>query len=163
MELPVGKGLAIVVAVARNGVIGKDGGLPWRLPEDLKHFRAVTTGHTIVMGRKTWDSIGRPLPHRRNVVVSRDPGLVLAGAEVAPNLEAALALAWQTDDEPRVIGGATIYAAALPAATVLHLTEVDQEVEGDTFFPPFDRAAFDEVSRRAGETPGVTFLELRRR
>lgn len=155
--------VTLVVAAAHRGVIGRAGTIPWHVSEDMKHFRAVTTGHAIIMGRKTWDSIGRPLPHRRNVVVSRDPGLVLAGAEVAPNLEAALALAWQTDDEPRVIGGATIYAAALPAATVLHLTEVDQEVEGDTFFPPFDRAAFDEVSRRAGETPGVTFLELRRR
>lgn len=162
MTLPPGKGLALVVAVARNGVIGKDGGLPWRLPEDLKHFRAVTTGHAIVMGRKTWDSIGRPLPQRRSIVVTRDPSFAAAGAEVAHDLGAALDLAFATDDEPRVIGGGQIYAAALPLATALYLTEVDQDVDGDVHFPAFDRAAFREVSRRAGETAGVTFVELRR-
>ncbi len=162
MELPVGKGLAIVVAVARNGVIGKDGGLPWRLPEDLKHFRAVTTGHAIVMGRKTWDSIGRPLPQRRSIVVTRDPTFAAVGAEVAHDLGVALDLAFATDDEPRVIGGGQIYAAALPLATALYLTEVDQDVDGDVFFPTVDRAAFREVARRTGETPGVTFVELRR-
>ncbi len=158
----VGVKLALVAAVAKNGVIGKDGGLPWRLPEDLRHFKNVTTGHAMVMGRKTYDSIGRPLPNRRNLVVSRTEGLVLEGVEVFGDLEAALQAAWQTDDEPRVIGGGTIYAQAIERATTLYLTEVDREIEGDVQFPAFDRSLFREVSRTNGETEGVTFVRLER-
>ncbi len=156
------KPLVLIVAVADNGAIGKDGKLPWRIPEDLKFFKAQTMGHAIIMGRKTWDEVGKPLPGRRNIVVSRKPGLVLEGAEIAPSLEDAITLARQTDDEPYVIGGATIYAAALPLATKVLLTEVHQRPEADTFFPAFDRSAFRETARRKAETEGVEFVTLER-
>ncbi|MDB4935902.1 MAG: Dihydrofolate reductase [Labilithrix sp.] len=154
--------LAMVVAIGDNGAIGKDGKVPWRIPEDLKHFKNVTMGHAIVMGRKTWDEVGRPLPGRRNLVVSRQPGLVLAGAEVFPTLDAAIAAARTTDAEPHVIGGSTIYEAAMPLATRIHLTEVHRKVEADTFFPPFDRSVWREVERRPAETEGVEFVTLER-
>lgn len=141
--------LAMIAAVGRNGVIGVDGDLPWRIPEDLKHFRRETLGHAVVMGRRTWESLGRPLPRRRNIVVSRQIGLRLEGADVVHSLEEALELAWSGDAEPRIIGGATLYAAALPKATRLFLTEVDQAPRGDTFFPDLDPAAWQEVSREA--------------
>ena len=139
--------LSLVAIVARNGAIGRDNTLLWRLPEDLKHFKRTTLGSPVIMGRKTWDSIGRPLPGRRNIVVTRDLHWQVAGAERAGSLEAALAL---TSDEARlfVIGGAQIYAQALPIADELVLTEVDADAEADTFFPPWDRDAFD---RHAGE------------
>lgn len=154
--------LTLVVAVADGGAIGLGGQLPWRIPEDLKHFKRVTMGHAVIMGRKTWDEVGRPLPGRRNIVVSRTPGLALEGAEVAPSLEEAIALARRTDDAPCVIGGSAIYAAALPVATKIHLTEIHREVEADTFFPPFDRSAWRETERRAGESEGVEFVTLER-
>lgn len=154
--------LTLIVAVADNGAIGKDGKLPWRISEDLKFFKAATMGHAIIMGRKTWDEVGRPLPGRRNIVVSRKVGLVLEGAEVAPSLKDAIALARQTDAEPFVIGGAAIYAVALPLATKILLTEVHREPEADTFFPPFDRAEWRETARREGETEGVEFVTLER-
>lgn len=154
--------LAIIVAVARKGVIGKDGGLPWHLSEDLKHFKRTTLGHAIIMGRKTYDSIGRPLPKRRNIVVTRSKGAMFEGCELAHSLDDAIALARSTDPCPFVVGGASLYEEALPLATELHLTSIDQEVEGDTFFPE-DLSAFEEVERRLGETPGVVFRLLRRR
>ena len=154
--------LAMVVAIGDNGAIGKDGKVPWRIPEDLKHFKAVTMGHAVIMGRKTWDEVGRPLPGRRNLVVSRNPGLLLAGAEVFPSLEAAITAARSTDVEPHVIGGSVIYAAAMPLATRLHLTEVHRTVEADTFFPPFDRSQWREVERRPASTEGVEFVTLER-
>jgi dihydrofolate reductase len=154
--------LVLVVAVARNGVMGKGGGLPWRIPEDLRHFKRVTKGHAVIMGRKTWDEVGKPLPERRNIVVTRNESLRLEGAEVVRTLADAIARARETDPEPRVIGGAEIYRLALPLATRIYLTEIDRDVDGDTFFPTFDRALFREVERRAGEEPGVTFLTLDR-
>lgn len=154
--------LAIVVAVTDGGVIGVDGGLPWRLPEDLKHFKNVTMGHAMLMGRKTYASIGRALPGRRSIVISRQPDLVIEGCEVARSLDEALALARQTDEEPRVIGGATIYEAALPLATKIYLTEIHRQVSGDTFFPAFDRSAWRETERRKAETEGVEFVTLER-
>jgi dihydrofolate reductase len=153
--------LGLVVAVARNGGIGRARALPWRLPEDLAHFKAVTMGHAVVMGRTTHESIGRPLPGRRNVVVSRTVA-ALPGCEVARSLEDALALARAEDPMPMVIGGATLYVEALPLATHLFLTEVDRDVEADTFFPAFDRGQWREVQRRAAQTPGVSFVELQR-
>lgn len=151
--------LVMVAAVGRLGAIGKAGGLPWSLPEDLRHFKARTLGHAIVMGRRTWESIGRPLPGRTSVVVSRGRPAVPAGVLLADSLDEAIALARAVDPEPIVIGGGVLYAAAMPLATRLVLTEVDQEVEGaDTFFPEVP-AEFQEVARRAGETPGVTFVE----
>ena len=154
--------LTMVVAIGDNGAIGKDGKVPWRIPEDLKHFKNVTMGHAIIMGRKTWDEVGRPLPGRRNIVVSRQPGLALVGAEVFPTLEAAIAAARKTDPEPHVIGGSTIYDAAMSLATRIHLTEVHRDVEADTFFPTFDRSVWREVSRRSAETEGVEFVTLER-
>ena len=154
--------LALVVAVADNGVIGKDGGLPWRIPEDLRHFKDVTMGHAMIMGRKTFESIGKPLPGRRSIVVSRTPGLALEGALVVSSLEDALARARETDDEPRVVGGSAVYEAALPLATKIYLTEVHRTVDGDAFFPQLDRAAWREVQRRPGETEGVEFVILER-
>lgn len=157
------KRLSIVVAVGEGGVIGKGGGLPWRIQEDLRHFKNVTMGHVMIMGRRTWDSIGRPLPGRTTFVVSRDPRLVIEGAKVFPSLDAALEAAWAIDPEPCVVGGAQIYAEALPRATRIHLTQVASAVEGgDTFFPDFDRTAFREVERRRGETDGVSFVTLER-
>ena len=154
--------LVLVVAVAKNGIIGKAGKLPWRIPEDLRHFRRTTEGHAVIMGRKTWDEVGKPLPGRRNIVVSGQPGLVLEGAEIAASLDEAIALARQTDDEPFVIGGSTIFAAAMAVATKIYWTEVHREVEADTFFPPFDRTAWRETARRKGETEGVEFVTLER-
>ena len=152
--------LTIIAAVARNGVIGRDGDLPWRLPEDLRHFKRTTSGHPIIMGRATWESIGRPLPRRQNVVVTRQHGYSAPGCSVVHSLDEALALAWAEDAEPFVIGGAGLYAAALPLASRLVITEVHREVEGDTWFPPFDRAQFREVDRRAGD--GVSFVTWER-
>lgn len=152
--------LALIAAVAENGVIGRAGGLPWHLPEDLRHFRRVTTGHAIIMGRRTWESIGRPLPKRRNIVVSRRLAEAPPGVELARDLDEALRMARQTDREPIVIGGAALYAAALPRATRLYLTEVHRRVEGDTYFPAFDRGEWREVERREGE--GATYVTLER-
>ena len=141
--------ISIVAAIARGGVIGRDNGIPWRVPEDARHFRALTIGHPVVMGRRTWDSLPspyRPLPGRRNVVLSRDPDWRAAGAERAGSLDEALGL---VDGAPRVfvIGGADVYAAALPIADDLLLTEIDADVDGDTVFPPFDATDFEETSR----------------
>jgi dihydrofolate reductase len=156
--------LGIVVAVARGGCIGKEGGLPWRYSEDLRHFRKTTTGHAIVMGRKTYASIGRPLPDRRNLVVSRSLSEAPPGVELHASFESALSSARTTDAEPMVVGGAEIYALALPLATRLYLTEIDIEVEGcDSFFPDFDPGAFVEVERRAGDAPELSFVTLERR
>lgn len=153
--------LAMIVAIGDNGAIGKDGKVPWRIPEDLKHFKNVTMGHAIIMGRKTWDEVGRPLPGRRNLVVTRNPSLVLDGAEVFTTLADAIAAARTTDDEPHVIGGSTIYAEAMPLATRIHLTEVHRNVDADTFFS-LDRTGWREVERRRGETEGVEFVTLER-
>ena len=154
--------LSMVVAVGDNGAIGKDGNVPWRIPEDLKHFKNVTMGHAIIMGRKTWDEVGKPLPGRRNLVVTRNADLVLEGAEVFTTLEAAIAAARTTDPEPFVIGGSVLYALAMPLATRIYYTEVHRTVEADTFVPPFDRSAWREVERRPGETEGVEFVTLER-
>lgn len=154
--------LALIVAVARNDVIGRDGELPWHVAEDLKHFKATTTGHAIIMGRKTYESIGRPLPKRRNIVVTRRIGAEIPGCEVAPSLDEALALARTSDPCPFIIGGASLYEEALPIATELHMTTIDLDVEGDTHFPQ-DLDDFEEVEARAGETPGVVFRILRRK
>jgi dihydrofolate reductase len=129
--------VSLVVAMARNRVIGKDGGLPWRLPDDLKHFKRLTLDHTVIMGRKTFEEIRRPLANRRNVVISRNPAFRPAGVTVVPNLAEALALG-ATEDEVFVIGGGEVYRQALPLADRLYLTVVHADVEGDTTFPPFD-------------------------
>ena len=137
----------LVAAVAANGIIGADGKLPWRLPEDLKHFKALTLGHPVIMGRKTWESLGRPLPGRENIVVTRSAGYDAPGASVAASLDAALALC---AGEPVVfvIGGSELYAAALPLADGLVLTEIHRDYDGDTRFPAYDRNAWRETQRK---------------
>nr|WP_315598413.1 dihydrofolate reductase [uncultured Cupriavidus sp.] len=138
--------LTLIVARARNGVIGRDNTLPWRLPEDLQHFKRTTLGAPIIMGRKTWDSIGRPLPGRRNIVVSRNRALELAGAEVVGSLEDAQRLCAGVE-QVFLIGGAQLYAEALPSADRLIVTEIDADVPGDAFFPAVDRSIWIEASR----------------
>ena len=155
--------LAIVVAMNPDHVIGVNGDLPWRIREDLRHFKRITMGHCIVMGRRTWDSIGRPLPGRTSIVVSRNPDLQLDGAHVVSSPEAAVRLARALgDEEPHIIGGASLYAWALPRATTLHLTEIARTVAGDTFFPQWDRSAWRQLSRVDGQTPGVVFTRWQR-
>lgn len=134
--------------MARNRVIGKDNAMPWHLPEDLKRFRALTIGHPIIMGRRTWHSLGRALPGRRNLVVSRDTALAAAGCEVFPSLESALD-ACAGAAQVFAIGGAQIYAAALPRAARLYVTEVDAEFAGDTLFPDIDWHEWRETARES--------------
>ena len=137
--------VTLVVAVADNGIIGRDGTLPWRLPDDLKRFKQTTLGKPVLMGRKTWDSIGRPLPGRRNIILSTRPGFTAAGADVFPTLDAALH-ACAGEPEVMVIGGAEIYRVALPLASRIHLTRVHAAPEGDTFLElPLD--GWRELSR----------------
>lgn len=140
--------IAFVVALDRNRVIGKDGALPWRLPDDMKHVREVTMGKPLIMGRRTYDSIGRALPGRTNIVLTRDPAFRADGVLVARTPEDALRLA---GDAPEIIvfGGADVFARFLPSADRIYLTEVDTAVEGgDTFFPELDRSEWREVERR---------------
>jgi len=140
--------ISLVAAVARNGCIGKDGQLPWRLPADLQHFKRTTLGKPVIMGRKTWDSIGRPLPGRLNIVLTRDAAFRAEGAETAHTLEQALRIAQDSGaEETCIIGGEAVYREALPIADTLHLTEVDAEVEGDAWFPELDFSSFEETSR----------------
>jgi dihydrofolate reductase len=153
--------LVFVVAIGRNGVIGKAGKVPWDIPEDRKHFRAMTMGHAILMGRKTYEETRRPLPGRRNIVISRSPGYSAPGCEVVATLEEAIALARTTDPEPRVIGGAEIYQLAMPLVTRIYLTEVDMDAEGDTVFR-LDRTGFVETERRSGQDPRVQYVTLER-
>jgi len=153
--------IALVVAMAENRVIGKAGGLPWHIPGDLKLFKKTTMGKPIIMGRKTWESLGRALPGRTNIVISRDPAYSAEGAEVAGDLDQALGVAAAlADEEIMVIGGAEIYRLALPKADRLYLTEVALKPDGDAFFPDFDKAAWRETSREAfpaeGEAPAYT-------
>lgn len=152
--------LALIVAIARNGVIGRDDSLPWHLPEDLKHFKRTTRGHAVIMGRKTHESIGRPLPSRRNIVVTRS-GASFEGCETASSLHEAIALARETDDCPFIIGGASLYEEALPLATDVYVTDIDEEVEGNTRLE-LALGDFVEAERRVGETPTLTFRHLQR-
>lgn len=137
--------ISIVVAIAENNAIGKDNQLLWHLPADLKHFKDITTGHTIIMGRKTYDSIGRPLPNRRNIVMTRNRELALQGTEITNSLEEALALCEGTE-EVFIIGGAELYNRALAATNRIYLTKVHQTYEADTFFPEIDPAEWKETS-----------------
>ena len=146
--------LTLIVARGRNGVIGRGGGMPWHLPEDLKFFRATTTGHPILMGRTTHESIGRPLPGRRNLVLSRDPGYAAPGCETVASLADALARC-EGCPELFVIGGAQVYALALPQVDRMIVTEIDAEFDGDVCFPAVDPAAWVERRREPGPSvPG---------
>ena len=135
---------ALVVAMSRNRVIGRDNRLPWRLPADLAFFKRVTMGHPVIMGRRTFESIGKPLPGRLNIVVSTQRGYEAPGCTVAHSMEEAYRVAGDAE-EVSIIGGSAIFEAALSEADVIYLTEVDAEVEGDVFFPPFDRSRWRET------------------
>ncbi len=150
--------------MARNRVIGRDNRLPWHLPADLRHFKELTLGKPIIMGRKTWESLPGLLPDRRHIVVTRQQDYVAQGAETAASLDAAIALAGDVD-EVMIVGGANLYAQALPVADRLYITLVDAEVDGDASFPEFDMDAWhviDESSAPADEKNryGLRFLTL---
>lgn len=159
--------VSLIVAVAANGVIGRDNRLPWRLPADLKRFKTLTMGHPIIMGRKTHESLGRPLPGRTNIVVTTQPNYEAPGCQVAHSLEQALAFC-QSDDEVFVIGGASLYQQALERADKIYLTEIHQEFEGDVRFPQLDRTTWQETSRTkvpaSAESPlAYSFVTLEKR
>ncbi|HMG09003.1 MAG TPA: dihydrofolate reductase [Mucilaginibacter sp.] len=137
--------VSIIVAIAKNNAIGKDNKLLWYLPNDLKHFKDVTTGHTVIMGRKTYDSVGKPLPKRRNIIITRQ-AISIEGCEVVNSLEAALALC-KNEDEVFIVGGAEIYQQAIPLTDRIYLTVIDQEFDGDSFFPELDPAEWEEKER----------------
>ena len=138
--------ISMIAAMAHDRVIGKDNQMPWHLPADLAHFKRVTLGKPVLMGRKTFESIGRPLPGRRNLVISRNPGYQAEGIEVVGSVEAALALlASSAVEELMVIGGGHLYAEMLPSADRLYLTQIDLAVEGDTRFPAFDDGQWQRV------------------
>lgn len=165
--------VAIIAAVARNGVIGADGAMPWRLSTDLRRFKALTLGHPVVMGRRTFDAIGRPLPGRANIIVSRRVDFAPAGAAVVPSLEAALAAGRRAAeaagvDTVFVIGGGEIYRAALPVAGRLLITHVETEPDGDTRFPAIDPAewavvAEESVPAGATDSAATRFVNYERR
>lgn len=162
----LGPRLSLVAALADNGVIGRDNALPWRLPADLAHFKRLTLDKTILMGRKTWESLPGLLPRRRHLVLTRNPGFRAEGCEVVGSLDEAIAAAGEPD--LMVIGGASLYAQAMPLASRLYLTLVHAQIAGDTYFPTWDPACWSEVDRV--ERPAdehnafaMCFLELRRR
>lgn len=148
MSQSAGPRVYLVAAVAANGIIGAGGKLPWHIPEELQHFKRLTLGHPVIMGRKTWESLKGPLAHRENIVVTRTTGYEAPGAAVASSLEAALAMCL---GEPVafVIGGTSLFRAALPIAAGLVLTEIHRDYEGDTWFPEWDRSQWRETQREA--------------
>lgn len=153
--------VVLVAAVAANGVIGADGGMPWHLPEDLRRFKAVTMGHPLVMGRKTFEAIGRPLPGRHTIVITRDRTWHHEGVQTAADLGQALDLAATYDPTIMVVGGGQIYELALPLATRLELTQIDASPPGDTRFPPLEADRWREVAREDRE--GYSFVTYRPR
>jgi dihydrofolate reductase len=154
----VSPSLSLIVAMAKNRVIGHDNKMPWHLPAELAYFKRITTGHPIIMGRKTFESIGRPLPGRRNIVVSRNANFHAPGIEVTNSLENALALC--ADENPFVIGGASLYAEALKLAERLYVTEIEAELVGDTFFPLIDSSVWQEESREVRTKDEKNIYEL---
>jgi dihydrofolate reductase len=140
--------LTLIAAVAQNGIIGRDNKLPWRLSEDLKHFKALTMGHPMIMGRKTWESLPGMLPGRMHIVVTRNPAYHAEGAAVASSLHAAVTAAGEVD-EVFVIGGAELYAQAFEFADRMQLTEIAANFEGDAYFPDWNRTAWREAAREA--------------
>ncbi len=129
--------LTLIAAMAKNRVIGKDNDLIWHFPEDLKHFKSLTSGHHVIMGRKTFESVGRPLPKRVNIIITRQKDYQAEGCKIAGSLEEALAMV-ENDDQPFIVGGAEIYKQSLNFANTIELTLIEAEYEGDTFFPEFD-------------------------
>ena len=159
--------IALIAAVARNGVIGRGGSLPWRIPADLHYFKATTMGKPMIMGRRTFQSIGKALPGRASIVVTRRADFAADDVDVAADLDQALTIAARHGgDEVVVIGGGEIYAAALPRADRIYLTEVHIDAEGDVHFPALDRAQWRELSRddhpADGDTPAFSFVVLER-
>lgn len=152
--------LSLIVALDAQGVIGKDNGIPWHHAEDMRHFRRVTTGHAIIMGRATYESIGKPLPKRHNIVVTTQRDYRAQGCLIAHDLPSALELAYGLDAEPCIVGGAQLYREALPLVTRMYLTLVPGSHQGDSFFPTFDEAQFREVERR--EEAAMVFRTLER-
>ena len=148
MSQPPAPAIYLVAAVAANGIIGAKGRLPWHFPEELQHFKRLTMGHPLIMGRRTWESLGRPLPGRENIVVTRTPGYEAPGAAVASSLDAAIALC-AGEPVAFVIGGTQLFEAALPLARGLVLTEIQRDYQGDTWFPAYDRAQWRETQREA--------------
>lgn len=138
--------LSLIVAYAQNHVIGRDNTLPWKLPSDLAHFKRTTLGHPVIMGRKTWESLGRPLPGRRNIVITRNPQYEATGAQCVTSLAQALEVV-QDVEQAFVIGGAQIYQEALPFAQQVIATEVLADIQGDAFFAPLDKTRWTEISR----------------
>lgn len=159
--------VSVIAAVAKNGVIGRAGRIPWDLPEDRVFFRTITWGKTVVMGRRTFDSIGRVLPGRRNIILTRRTGLQIPGAETAPDIDSACALFDGRPGEVFVIGGGEIYRLFLPRADRIYLTSIDKNYEGDIYFPQLDMAEWREVSSRqvpgTDPRPGYVFRALQRR
>ena len=153
------KRVVMVAAVADNGVIGLGGDIPWSIPEDLKHFRATTTGNTVLMGRATYDSIGHPLPYRTNIVVTRQPDWTADGVLVAHSVEEGIAVAQDADGDVMVIGGGHVYRDALPLADAQVLTEVHQSPQGDTYYPELDRDEWTEVRREKHDGYDFVWLE----
>jgi len=137
--------LSIVVAMDDNRLIGKGYGLPWHLPADLAFFKKITTGNSILMGRKTYDSIGKPLPNRRNIVITRNPDISISGCEVVDSIEKALSIT-QDEEEVMVIGGANLFEQLLPDVSRLFITHIEGELEGETYFPHYDEIDWREIS-----------------
>ncbi|MFZ2161105.1 MAG: dihydrofolate reductase, partial [Sideroxyarcus sp.] len=154
IQNPKSSSLSLIVAMAKNRTIGVNNTLPWRCPEDLKHFKALTMGHHMIMGRKTFDSIGKPLPGRTTVVVTRNADLEIAGCVIAHSLNEAIAVC-AGDEEIFIVGGAELYRQAVPVVDTLYITEIQQDVEGDAHFPEFDKNIWREISRevRLQDTP----------
>jgi dihydrofolate reductase len=153
--------LSIIVAMSSNRVIGVNNSLPWHLSEDLKHFKTLTTGHTIIMGRKTYESIGKPLPNRRNIVISRNLNAFYGGIEVVHSLEDAFSTS-SNDDEVFIIGGSNIYEQSLHLAEHLYITEIKKAFEGDTFFPEIDKSLWTESTRETHiSSDGLEFSFVR--
>lgn len=148
MSQPSAPAIYLVAAVAANGIIGAKGKLPWHIPEELQHFKRLTMGHPIVMGRRTWESLRGPLPGRENIVVTRRPGYEAPGAAVASSLDAALALCLG-EKVAFVIGGSSLFEEALPLARGMVLTEIHRDYEGDTRFPDYDKSQWRETQREA--------------
>lgn len=159
--------ISIIAAVAENGVIGRDNQLPWHIPEDLRYFKEMTLGKPVIMGRKTFDSIARPLPGRLNIVVTRQTAWSVEGVKVVHTLDDALQAAehycaQHNVDEAIVAGGSGIYELALPAAGRMYITEVHQRVEGDACFPDYDKDSWREISRHTADSGDCTFRILER-
>jgi dihydrofolate reductase len=166
MSAAIRPAFAVIAAVARNGVIGIENRLPWRLPDDLKRFRALTGGHAVVMGRRTWESLPGALPNRQNIVVTRTPGYLAEGAETAPSLVDALSQAIRPAPI-FCIGGGALYRDALPLADTLYITEIERAFMGDATFPQLDRDQWREIDREAHTLGGpdgfdYAFVTLRR-